>query len=54
MTESAGCVYFSLAGYARTPAPAPTNSASPLFVLDLTGIPQPVNSPADELLAVTG
>ncbi|MET7737023.1 hypothetical protein ABZT02_37680 [Streptomyces sp. NPDC005402] len=49
MTESAHCVYFSLAGYtteARTCADA---LGVPLFVLDLTGTPQPANSLADEL-----
>lgn len=49
MTESAHCVYFSLAGYtteARTRADA---LGVPLFVLDLTGTPQPVNGLADEL-----
>ncbi|KUO15787.1 hypothetical protein AQJ91_39810 [Streptomyces dysideae] len=49
MTETADCVYFSLAGYtpdARTRADA---LGVPLFVLDLTGAPQPVNSHADEL-----
>ncbi|WP_217238929.1 hypothetical protein [Streptomyces sp. AC555_RSS877] len=49
MTESTACVYFSLAGFspdARTRAEA---LAVPLFVLDLTGTPQAVNSHADEL-----
>lgn len=49
MTESASCVYFSLAGYspdARTRADA---LGVPLFVLDLTGTPQAVNSYADDL-----
>lgn len=51
MTESADCVYFSLAGYtdeARARAAAP---AIPLFVLDLAGVPQPVNDPACTLNA---
>ncbi|MCX3063554.1 hypothetical protein [Streptomyces beihaiensis] len=51
MTESAGCAYFSLAGYedeARVRADA---LGVALFVLDLAGEPQPVNSPADELIA---
>lgn len=49
MTDSSTCVYFSLTGYtedARTRADA---LGVPLFVLDLTGIPRPVNSPADQL-----
>ncbi|MFP3992429.1 hypothetical protein U9R90_34170, partial [Streptomyces sp. E11-3] len=51
LSESAIGVYFSLAGYtddARTRADA---LGVPLFVLDLTGTPQPVNSPADELFS---
>ncbi|MFE9834129.1 hypothetical protein ACFYP4_03110 [Streptomyces sp. NPDC005551] len=51
MTESARCVYFSLAGYedeARSRADALRVA---LFVLDLTGTPQPVNGSAGELLA---
>jgi hypothetical protein len=49
MTESADCAYFSLAGYtdeARTRACA---LAIPLFVLDLAGVPQPANDPAEAL-----
>ncbi|WP_208898008.1 hypothetical protein [Streptomyces incarnatus] len=49
MTESAGCVYFSLAGY-RDDARARANTLGvPLFVLDLAGVPQPVNDHADAL-----
>lgn len=51
MTESAACVYFSLAGYADTARTRADELAVPLFVLDLAGVPQPVNSPADELIA---
>ncbi|MET7573148.1 hypothetical protein ABZT04_32345 [Streptomyces sp. NPDC005492] len=54
MTESTTCVYFSLAGYtdeARTRADA---LHIPLFILDLTGTPQPVNDLADELDAAGG
>lgn len=54
MTESAGCVYFSLAGYADDARARADTLGVPLFVLDLTGTPQPVNSPADELIATTG
>lgn len=49
MTESAGCVYFSLAGYAGDARARADDLGVPLFVLDLTGTPQPVNSLADEL-----
>ncbi len=53
MTESAGCVYFSLAGYADEARARADSLGIPLFVLDLTGTPQPVNTVADEL-AVSG
>ncbi|PWI20405.1 hypothetical protein DI272_10515 [Streptomyces sp. Act143] len=49
MTESADCVYFSLAGYATEARTVADSLAVPLFVLDLTGTPQPVNSRADKL-----
>ncbi len=51
MTESAGCVYFSLAGYADDARAVADRLGVPLFVLDLTGTPQPVNSLADDLVA---
>ncbi|MET9833997.1 hypothetical protein ABZ078_32935 [Streptomyces sp. NPDC006385] len=49
MTESSACVYFSLAGYASDARARADALGVPLFVLDLTGTPQPVNSLADEL-----
>ncbi|MFF4731839.1 hypothetical protein ACFY3M_42520 [Streptomyces mirabilis] len=51
MSESTGCVYFSLAGYADDARLRADALGIPLFVLDLTGTPQPVNTHADELLA---
>ncbi len=51
MSESTHCVYFSLAGYADSARAVADRLGVPLFVLDLTGTPQPVNSPADELAA---
>ncbi|WP_422664405.1 hypothetical protein [Streptomyces mirabilis] len=51
MSESTGCVYFSLAGYADNAHRRADALGIPLFVLDLTGTPQPVNTHADELLA---
>jgi hypothetical protein len=48
MTESASCVYFSLAGYAPDARARADTLGVPLFVLDLTGTPQPVNALADE------
>ncbi|NMI61926.1 hypothetical protein HEP83_42320 [Streptomyces sp. RLA2-12] len=50
MSESTGCVYFSLAGYADDARGRADALGIPLFVLDLTGTPQPVNTHADELL----
>ncbi|MFC8365636.1 hypothetical protein ACFUIY_37920 [Streptomyces griseorubiginosus] len=49
MTESAHCVYFSLAGYTAEARARADTLGVPLFVLDLTGTPQPVNTLADEL-----
>ncbi|MFH0521091.1 hypothetical protein ACHBTE_28420 [Streptomyces sp. M41] len=49
MTESADCVYFSLSGYAPDARARADTLGVPLFVLDLTGTPQPVNGLADEL-----
>ncbi|MFJ3303734.1 hypothetical protein ACIPSA_11500 [Streptomyces sp. NPDC086549] len=51
MTESADCVYFSLAGYTDDARGRADSLGVPLFVLDLTGTPQPVNSRADDLNA---
>ncbi|CAM5247691.1 hypothetical protein GCM10010345_04140 [Streptomyces canarius] len=49
MTESAACVYFSLAGYTDAARSGADALVVPLFVLDLAGVPQPVNDPADTL-----
>ena len=49
MTESANCAYFSLAGYADEAHTRAETLGIALFVLDLTGTPQPVNGPADDL-----
>ncbi|WP_415953979.1 hypothetical protein [Streptomyces sp. KLOTTS4A1] len=51
LNESAVPVWFSLAGYAQDARARADRLAVPLFVLDLTGAPQPVNSPADELIS---
>ena len=53
MTESADCLYFSLSGYADDARARADDLGVPLFVLDLTGTPRPVNPPA-ETLAATG
>ncbi|MDX3451224.1 hypothetical protein PV396_04555 [Streptomyces sp. ME02-8801-2C] len=49
MTESSTCVYFSLAGFENEARTRADDLGIPLFVLDLTGTPQPVNTPADDL-----
>ncbi len=49
MTESARCLYFSLAGYAEDARSRADALGVPLFLLDLTGTPRPVNGPADAL-----
>ncbi|MGW0416056.1 hypothetical protein ACWDZX_33140 [Streptomyces collinus] len=49
MTESAGCAYFSLAGYDEDARACADTLGVPLFVLGLTGIPTPVNGPGRAL-----
>jgi hypothetical protein len=51
MTESADGLYFSLAGYADDARARADALGVPLFVLDLTGTPRPVNAPAETLAA---
>ncbi|MCT2594131.1 hypothetical protein LHJ74_30200 [Streptomyces sp. N2-109] len=50
LNESATAVCFSLAGYSHDARNRADELALPLFVLDLTGTPQPVNDPADALI----
>lgn len=52
LNASAQSVFFSLAGYADDARARADRLGIPLFVMDLTGCPQPVNAPADELLAI--
>ncbi|CAM5524291.1 Restriction endonuclease type IV Mrr domain-containing protein OS=Streptomyces aurantiogriseus OX=66870 GN=GCM10010251_46520 PE=4 SV=1 [Streptomyces aurantiogriseus] len=49
MTDSTDCVYFSLAGYAPEARARADSLTIPLFFLDLTGTPRPVNEAADAL-----
>ncbi|MFE6170598.1 hypothetical protein [Streptomyces sp. NPDC056464] len=49
MTESVPCVYFTLSGYSPAARARADTLGVPLFVLDLTGTPQPVNTLADDL-----
>ncbi|WP_310717921.1 hypothetical protein OHA45_30365 [Streptomyces lydicus] len=50
LNDSALAVFFSLAGYARDARARADELRLPLFVMDLTGTPQPVNDSADELI----
>lgn len=54
LTASATSVYFSLAGYTEDARTRADDLGIPLFVMDLTGMPQPVNDPADELVGDAG
>ncbi|GAB7105421.1 hypothetical protein JCM4814A_37350 [Streptomyces phaeofaciens JCM 4814] len=49
MTESSRCVYFSLAGYADDARAGADRLGVPLFLLDPTGTPRPVNATAAAL-----
>ncbi|MEU9338592.1 hypothetical protein AB0D49_36495 [Streptomyces sp. NPDC048290] len=51
MTEAASCVYFTLAGYEERARTRAESLGMPLYVLDLTGTPQPVNTVAEQLTA---
>jgi hypothetical protein len=48
--EDAAGAFFSLAGYANEARGRADQLGVPLFVMDLTGTPQPVNAPADTLI----
>ncbi|MGP3951854.1 hypothetical protein [Streptomyces sp. 7N604] len=50
LAASAESVFFSLAGYAREARSRADDLRVPLFVMDLTGTPQPVNDAADDLI----
>ncbi|MEW1720202.1 hypothetical protein [Streptomyces sp. NPDC093109] len=50
LNASAPGVHFALAGYAEDARARADELGIPLFVLDLTGTPRPVNGPAEELL----
>ncbi|UYQ65279.1 hypothetical protein [Streptomyces peucetius] len=51
LSTSAVSVFFSLAGYADDARARADQLGVPLFVMDLTGCPQPVNAAADDLIA---
>ncbi|MFI8769326.1 hypothetical protein ACIGN6_31095 [Streptomyces sp. NPDC053792] len=51
LSNAAVSVFFSLAGYTPEARSRAAEVGLPLFVLDLTGTPQPVNHAADELAA---
>ncbi|MFF3763386.1 hypothetical protein ACFYYR_04775 [Streptomyces sp. NPDC001922] len=50
LTDSVESVFFSLAGYRREARARADDLHIPLFVMDLTGTPQPVNDAADDLI----
>ncbi|MGW1517810.1 hypothetical protein [Streptomyces sp. NPDC002287] len=50
LTASATSVYFALAGYTEEARSRADDLGIPLFVMDLTGMPQPANDPADALV----
>jgi hypothetical protein len=50
LNEEVGTACFSLAGYSREARTRADALSVPLFVLDLTGMPQAVNDPADDLI----
>jgi hypothetical protein len=50
LNASAVSVFFSLTGYAPEARARAEDLGVPLFVLDLTGTPQPANGAADELI----
>ncbi|MEV7417357.1 hypothetical protein [Streptomyces sp. NPDC089919] len=54
LTASATTVYFALAGYTEEARVRADELAIPLFVMDLTGMPQPLNDPADRLVGAGG
>ncbi|WP_053641681.1 MULTISPECIES: hypothetical protein [unclassified Streptomyces] len=51
LSTSAVSVFFALAGYTPEARSRAAEIGLPLFVLDLTGTPQPVNRAADDLVA---
>ncbi|MER5931097.1 hypothetical protein [Streptomyces sp. NPDC002054] len=50
LTATGASVYFALAGYTPEARSRADELGIPLFVMDLTGMPQPLNDPADELV----
>lgn len=50
LNEEVDTACFSLAGYSREARTRADSLSVPLFVLDLTGMPQAVNDPADDLI----
>ncbi|WP_189275974.1 hypothetical protein [Streptomyces atratus] len=51
LSASVTSVFFSLAGYAQDAEARADGLGMPLFVMDRTGTPQPVNSAADQLIS---
>lgn len=51
LNSSAASVLFSLAGYSADARARADDLGVPLFVMDLAGVPEPVNGPAKDLLS---
>ncbi|WP_284574953.1 hypothetical protein [Streptomyces sp. 2P-4] len=50
LAASASCVYFALAGYTHEARSRADALGIPLFIMDLTGMPQPLNEAAEALV----
>ena len=50
LNENADCAFFALSGYASDARTRADKLGVPLFVMDLTGTPQPVNEVASQLI----
>ncbi|MGX2993770.1 hypothetical protein JNUCC64_05645 [Streptomyces sp. JNUCC 64] len=51
LAEAVGCAYFTLAGYEEGVRERADALGVPLFVVDLAGVPRPVNTVAEELVS---
>ncbi|MGW1148985.1 hypothetical protein ACWD6I_29060 [Streptomyces sp. NPDC002454] len=51
LAEARRCAYFALSGYEDGVPERADALGVPLFVVDLTGVPRPVNGPAEELVS---
>ncbi|WP_312845919.1 hypothetical protein [Streptomyces sp. WAC05292] len=54
LAASASAVYFALAGYTQEARSRADALGIPLFIMDLTGMPQPLNEAAEALVTAGG